>query len=166
MYEYVTKAEYKPVKIELEKIIVKVQSIMRKEYDTTFQYHLIGSGQRHLVTRIVGGNGGYDFDYNLIIPAPQQGYYYKADVVKQQFMNAFRKALKGTQYSDPQDSTSAITIKVVDKQKSRIVHSCDFAIIYYDRGRVENGYYYLKHNKGQGQYVFEIRGLSKNIEDK
>ena len=54
----------------------------------------------------------------------------------------------------------------MDKQKSRIVHSCDFAIIYYDRGRVENGYYYLKHNKGQGQYVFEIRGLSKNIEDK
>ncbi len=85
MFEYVTKAEYKPVKQELEKIIVQVQAVMRKKYETTFQFSLIGSGKRHLVTRVVGGNSGYDFDYNLIIAAPKQGYHYKADVVKQQF---------------------------------------------------------------------------------
>ncbi len=118
MFEYVTKAEYKPVKQELEKIINQVQAVMRKKYETTFQFSLIGSGKRHLVTRIVGGNGGYDFDYNLIISAPKSGYHYKADVVKQQFMDAFRTVLKNTKYKDPQDSTSAITIKVVDKQKA------------------------------------------------
>ena len=166
MFEYVTKAEYKPVKAGLQKIIAKVLSYMRSEYDTECQCKLIGSGKRHLVTRVAGGNGGYDFDYNLIISAPKLGYHYNADVVKQQFMMAFRVALKGTKYKDPQDSTSAITIKVVDKQKSRIEHSCDFAIIYYDRNRVENGYYYLKNDKRQGRYLFEFRNLSRNVDAK
>lgn len=166
MFEYVTKAEYKPVKQELEKIIVQVQAVMRKKYETTFQFSLIGSGKRHLVTRVVGGNSGYDFDYNLIIAAPKQGYHYKADVVKQQFMDAFRTVLKNTKYKDPQDSTSAITIKVVDRQKSRIEHSCDFAIIYYDRNRAENGYYYLKHDKRQDNYDFVFRNLSRDVDAK
>ncbi len=166
MFEYVTKSKYKPVKAELQKIIAKALSYMRKKHGTECQCKLIGSGKRHLVTRVVGGNGGYDFDYNLIIPAPSEGYYYNADVVKLQFIEAFKTALKGTKYNDPQDSTSAITIKVVDKQKSRIEHSCDFAIIYYDKNRAENGYYYLKNNKKQGQYTFEFRNLSRNADAK
>lgn len=42
MFEYVTKAEYKSVKQELEKIIAQVQTVMRKKYETTFQFSLIG----------------------------------------------------------------------------------------------------------------------------
>ncbi len=166
MYEYVTKAEYQPVREELEEIIKRTQTYMRKQFHTTFQFKLIGSGKRHLVTRIVNGNGGYDFDYNLILPAPEDGYHYKADVVKAQFMEAIKFALKGTKYKDPQDSTSAITIKVIDKAKSRIEHSCDFAIIYYDEDETNNGYYYLKNNKTQGSYSFEFRKLSQYIDDK
>ena len=67
MYEYVSKAEYKPYKEEIESIIKKVQKIMKTEYDTTFQFKLIGSAKRHLVTKIKDGNRGYDFDYNLIL---------------------------------------------------------------------------------------------------
>lgn len=166
MYEYVTKAEYQPVREELEEIIKRTQTYMRKQFHTTFQFKLIGSGKRHLVTRIVNGNGGYDFDYNFILPAPEKGYYYKADVVKAQFIEAIKFALQGTKYKDPQDSTSAITIKVVDKAKSRIKHSCDFAIIYYDEDEINNGYYYLKNNKAQGNYSFEFRKLSQYIDDK
>lgn len=62
MYEYVSKAEYKPYKEEIESIIKKVQKIMKTEYDTTFQFKLIGSTNRHLVTKIKDGNRGYDFD--------------------------------------------------------------------------------------------------------
>lgn len=36
MFEYVTKAEYKPVKQELEKIIVQVQAVMRKNMKQRF----------------------------------------------------------------------------------------------------------------------------------
>ena len=68
MYEYVTKKEYRPVREELEKIIKRTQIYMREKFDTTFQFQLIGSGGRHLITRVINGNGGYDFDYNLIVP--------------------------------------------------------------------------------------------------
>ena len=146
MYEYVTKAEYKPVKKEIEVIIQKVQAYIREHYETKFQYQLIGSGKRHLITRVVNGNGGYDFDYNLIISQPKK---IKSNIIKHQFMNAFAYAVKGTKFSAPQDSTSAITIKVKDKKHSKILHSCDFAIIYYENNIETNGYYYLKNNKVQ-----------------
>lgn len=53
-------------------------------------------------------------------------------VVKQGFMDAFKEAVKGTPCSSPKDSTSAITIKVIDRKQMKILRSCDFAIIYYE----------------------------------
>ncbi len=147
MYEYVKKSEYAPVRKELEEIIKRVQNEMRKTYGLTFQFQLIGSGKRHLVTRIRGGNSGYDFDYNLIIQRWGDMYNSKDMVVKQGFMDAFKEAVKGTPYSSPKDSTSAITIKVIDRKQKKILRSCDFAIIYYKDYSVNNGYYYLRNDK-------------------
>ena len=67
MYEYVSKAEYKPYKEEIESIIKKVQKIMKTEYDRLFNSNWLESANRHLVTKIKDGNRGYDFDYNLIL---------------------------------------------------------------------------------------------------
>ena len=162
MYEYVTKAEYSPVKNQLEIILKTTQKIMKSEYGLPFNYELIGSGKRHLITRIKGGNRGFDFDYNLIIPHPKRGYKYNADVIKHDFIEAFKKALKGTQYSFPKDSTSAITIKMVDKKNSEIKYSCDFAIIYYDENDGVKGYKYLRNNKKSGDYSFAFRMYDKD----
>ena len=164
-YEYVNKSEYRPMREELEQIINRVHKYMRKYHDTTFQHRLIGSGKRHLITRIKGGNTGYDFDYNLIVEAPI-GFKWKEKVLKQHFMEAFAEAIKGTAYSNPKDSTSAITIKVVDQKNSKILRSCDFAIVYYEDNEESNGYYCLKNLKGQNRYVFEYRNLSHNIDGK
>lgn len=166
MYEYVKRNEYQSIRLELERIIQKTHQYMRKEYNLTFQHKLIGSGSKHLVTRIKGGNKGFDFDYNFIIPHPGEGYYWKADVIKSQFTEALKFALKGTKYSNPNDSTSAITIKVVDRNNSRILHSCDFAIIYYSEDDDFNGYYYLKNWKKHGRYSFEQRLASSNVNEK
>ena len=152
MYEYVKKSEYAPIRKELEEIIQRTQIEMRKNYGLTFQFHLIGSGRWHLVTRIQGGNKGFDFDYNLIIPHPGNGYYYKANIIKQNFIDSFKTALRGTQYSFPKDSTSAITIKVADKKYKKIRYGCDFAIIYYGDYDDSDRYYYLRNNKKQGSY--------------
>lgn len=114
MFEYVKKSEYAPVRKELERIIKCVQIEMREKYGLTFQFQLIGSGKRHLVTRVCGGNSGYDFDYNLSIQR-WGNMHYNAKTVKQSFMAALKNALRGTPYSSPKDSTSAITIKVVDR---------------------------------------------------
>ena len=166
MYEYVAKSEYAPVKKELERIIKCVQIEMREKHDLTFHFQLIGSGRRHLVTRICDGNSGYDFDYNLIIPHPGNGYFYEADILKRDFITAFRNALQGTSYSFPKDLTSAITIKVVDKNHKRIRHSCDFAIIYYDTFEENDGYFYLRNNKKQNKYEFAFRSLNCDTEEK
>lgn len=166
MYEYVEKSEYAPIRKELEEIIKRTQIEMRKNYGLSFQFHLIGSGRRHLVTRIRGGNRGFDFDYNLIIPHPGNGDHYKANIIKQNFIDSFKTALKGTQYAFPKNSTSAITIKVVDKKNKKIRYGCDFAIIYYGDNDETDGYYYLRNNKKQNSYKFAFRALNSKIDEK
>lgn len=166
MYEYVKKSEYAPVRKELDQIIKRTQIEMRKNYGLTFQFYLIGSGKRHLVTRIKGGNNGYDFDYNLVLYPPNNGYRYNAQNIKQYFIVALKTALQGTKYSFPKDSTSSITIKVIDKNKKKICYRCDFAIIYYESDGSNLGYYYLRNNKLQQSYQFVFRSLSSNIDEK
>ncbi len=139
---------------------------MRKKYGLTFQFRLIGSGRRHLVTRLRDGNRGYDFDYNLILSPPDDGYRYVAKVIKDEFMVALKIALHGTEYSFPKDSTSSITIKVVDKNKNIVRYSCDFAIIYYGSNGNNDGYYYLRNNKKQQSYQFAFRTLNSDIDEK
>lgn len=165
-YEYVSKNEYQPVRRELEKIIKKVQDLVRDDF--TFQFKLVGSGGKHLITRKVGGNKGFDFDYNLIINNPDEDHYWNADFAKKTLMNAFNEAVKGTRYDCPEDSTTAITIKVKDKKHSKIIHSCDFAIVYYpDLEEEEESYFkYVRHDKQRDKYTWEIRNCSKNYDNK
>ena len=158
-YEYVAKKEYAPVKKELEEIIRRVRKIMAEKYDTPFYWQLIGSGSRNLVTRIKGGNKGYDFDYNLIIPTLEEGWKYEPKIVAKQFMKAFRQAAKGTSYEFPKHRTSVIRLRKVDRKNKRVCYGCDFAIIYYKSEDYDDGYKYLKH-WDDGHYTFEMRGQS------
>lgn len=164
-YEFVPKKEYQPIRKELEEIIRKVQDEVRDKF--TFQYKLVGSGKRHLITREIGGNKGFDFDYNLILNNPDEDHFWKPEFAKITLLNAFRKVLKNTSYKDPEDSTSVITIKVVDKQKSRIVHSCDFSIIYYPNDEDYSYFKYVRNNKNpKNNYTWEVRSSSKNYDEK
>ena len=162
-FEYVSKTEYRPVREELEQIIRRAQKHLR-DRGMTFQFRLIGSGGNHLITRVKGGNKGFDFDYNLILPDPGDRDY-NAKVVKDEFMKAFKSALHGTKYKPPEDSTSVLTIKVVDTANSRIIHSCDLAIIYYPESDNDGEYKYL-YNKKNGAYSFETRPESRGNERK
>ena len=166
-YEFVPKSEYQPVRVELETIIRKVQKLTQRNF--TFQYQLVGSGKRHLITREKNGNKGFDFDYNLILNC-NPGYYWEAESAKKVLMDAFDKAIAGTIYSHPEDSKTAITIKVKDNKKSGIKYSCDFAIIYYpELDDDEEPYFkYIRNAKkgGNGPYTWEIRKCSRNIDEK
>lgn len=164
-YEYVSRSEYRPIREDLEEIIHRAQKFMRRKYKTTFKYRLIGSGKKHLITREIGGNRGYDFDYNLILNTLDERSCHNAKVVKEQFLEAFQFAVKGTKYKAPEDSTSVLTIKVVDHTQGRILYSCDFAIIYYPTEDVDEGYMYLKNWKN-GKYSFEKRNLSHKADYK
>ena len=161
-YEYVNWEEARPVKVGLNSINQKMQSYMRNNHpELLFDVDLVGSAKRKLITREVNGNQGFDFDYNLVISKPPQGKIWDAEVVKQFFMDAADFAVSGTGYSHPKDSTRAITIKKVDRKNSRIRHSCDYAIIYYEDAHT---YYYLRNNKTNGSYSFEKRVLKYPID--
>ncbi len=164
-YEYVNKNEYRPVREELEDIIKKAQIILKKN-DTgiTFQYELIGSGSKHLITRVKGGNKGFDFDYNLILNC-EEGHYWKPKYARQEVTKAIDEAIKGTKYDHPQNSAVAITIKVKDTKQSKIIHSCDFAVVYYPNENSDE-HKYVHLNTSTNQYTWEIRKYTKNYRDK
>lgn len=157
-FEYVTKKEYAPAKKEILFIINKAQNILKEKYNITFQYKLIGSGRRHLITRVKGGNKGFDLDYNLIL----QRYDCSENKLREYFRIAFNKACKGTKFSFPENSTSVLKLKCIGSNK-KIKYSVDLAIVEYDTDDINDGYWYLKRNQ-HGKYVFEFRNLSRNIE--
>ena len=102
----------------------------------------------------------------MILTPPGDGYRYIAKAIKDEFMTALKVALQGTKYSFPQDSTSSITIKVYDKGKTKIEHSCDFAIIYYGSNDGIDGYYLLRNHKPQQSYQFAFRPSNFDIDEK
>ena len=162
MYEFVSKKEYGPIRKEIEDIIKKAQIILREEdSDLTFQFKLVGSGQKHLITRIEGGNEGYDFDYNLSL---NNKFNWKPSVRKV-FFEAFQRAIVNTRFNKIEDSTSVITIKQVSKKNSKVIVGCDFSIVFYPKD--ESGYYnYSRFNKNINNYTWEIRNVSRFSEQK
>ena len=163
-YEFVSKKEARPFREELENIIREVQRICReKDRDFTFQYYLVGSQGRHLVTRIKNGNAGYDFDYNLVLNC-EDGYSWKPVYARKTIFGALQEAIKGSHFTKIENSTSVITIKYVEGD--RVVVGCDFSVIYYPKDDESNYYKYVRFNKGDGTYTWEVRKPSHNIDDK
>lgn len=163
-FVFVTPKEYEPVLQELRKIIQAVHKILKDWRVCTFNDVLIGSGEQGLVTNDIEGNKGFDFDFNLDIVKVFRGfgtcdeedeYSFTAKDLKLAFIDAFDEALKGTNYEHPKDSTSVITIKVIDFKKSKILYGADFAII--DDGEI------IKHDKKAKSYYFNAKpnGISE-----
>lgn len=149
-FRYVTKKEWKPVKEELLKLIKLVQDEVREYF--TFQFEFIGSASRNTITIDEGSNRGYDFDVNLRVNDPDDNY--SPQEIKQILITAFNKYGYLFEYDYAEDSKRVITIKVKDRKNSRILHSCDFAVIFdCDDGRQQ----YIHFNKKQGTYSWEYQ---------
>lgn len=164
MYEFVTKKEYSPIRAEVEQIIKSVQKMLKQENkNLTFQFYLVGSGGKHLITRIKGGTTGYDFDYNLVL---NSNFIWEANI-RENFFDAFQQAIKGTRFNKISTSTSVITIASTSKAGKTNFVSCDFAIIYYlTEGANVGAYEYSRFNKQHQNYVWAIRNVSKSIDGK
>lgn len=123
-FEYITKNELKPIKQQVEEIIHDLQDELRPE-GVTFQYKIIGSGSKNLVTRVVNGNTGFDFDYNFVV---QKDANLEAKDLKLLFIEKLEIVIEDTEYNHVSNGKKVMTIKVVDQENSSIVHGCDFAI--------------------------------------
>lgn len=124
-FKYVTVEQLSPVKKDLVQIIHSVQNQIRQDF--TFQFYFVGSVERNMVTYDVKSNIGFDFDVNIHVNDDECRF--SAKEIKTKIRLALNKVAPHYGYDNAEDSTRVLTIKVKDKQNSRILHSCDFAIV-------------------------------------
>lgn len=149
-FRYVTRAEYAGARVDLENLIHKVQDEVRVYF--TFEYKFIGSVVRNMVTIDDSSNIGYDFDVNIYVNDDEETYSPKE--IRTILRTAFNKFSHQFQYDYPEDSTRVLTIKVKDRQNSKILHSADFAVVY----DCSNGnQQYIHYNKSQNSYEWKLQ---------
>lgn len=161
-FEYVTKNEAKPVKEELYQILHEVQNIVRDYF--TFSFTPVGSSKRNMITYDTKSNIGFDFDFNIEVNDDDEEFEPKE--IRKILRNAIDRVAPRYGYKYCEDSTRVLTIKKVNTSYSRIIHSCDFAIVYNCKdGRQQ----YIHFNKRNNQYEWYYQGkgfvgLDKKIE--
>lgn len=148
-FEYVTKKEYSPVKKELVELITLVKNELSDYFD--FRYDFVGSIPKNIVTRNKKSNIGYDFDVNLKVDCDIN---LSPKKIKKIIMQCFDKYARLYGYDYCEDSTRVITIKVKDRENSRIIHSCDFAIVREFEDGIQQ---YIRFNKNYNSYSWEYQ---------
>ncbi|QOS39386.1 hypothetical protein DYE49_02510 [Treponema rectale] len=167
-YEFVPKKEYSPVRVELNNILTRLISLCRKD-GIILKDELVGSAKHKLITRTVHGNQGFDFDFNLIVEAhnnsnPEQKW--NAGYLKKRIIYNLNHVLKKTNYKPAEDSTTAITFKVVDQQNKKIIHSCDLAVVRYPYENNNSLMWIVRRDNTNGSYLWNIRQYTKNYQEK
>lgn len=159
-FVYVTKAAAKPIKNELIQIIHEVQDIVKPYF--TFQFKIVGSAGRNMITCDLKSNIGFDFDFNFEINDDEEEY--SAEEIRHIIKDAIDRIAPKYGYKYCEDSTRVLTIKKVNTFTCQIVHSCDFAIVYNcGDGRQQ----YIRFNKDHNNYTWEYQGKGfKNLEKK
>ena len=149
-YEWVKKQEARPERDKIEKNIRLVQ---KEVYDYfTFQYRIVGSAKRNMITCDYSSNTGYDFDYNI---EPNCDFdKYSPEEIKRILRQAFDEIGKRHGYSSCEDSTRVITLKQYNSlliTNKTIIHSCDFAIV----RKKGKQWQYIHYDKPMNRYYWE-----------
>lgn len=148
---YVSKREAAPIKAELIDLIHRVQDYVRDDF--TFQYYFVGSSSRNMITYDRKSNVGFDFDVNIVVNDDDEQYSPKE--IRTSIREAFNRFVREYGYDYCEDSTSVLTIKKKNVLQSKIIHSCDIAIVYdCNDGRQQ----YIRFNKDKQNYTWEYRG--------
>lgn len=163
-FRYVSKEQAKELKKELRNLIHDVQNEVREYF--TFQYRLIGSASRDMITYDAKSNKGFDFDVNFYVNDDEERF--TPEEIRQIFFEAIRKVSLHYGYSKFENSTRVITIKQVNYFTSRIEYSCDFAIVYdCPDGRQQYIRYNKNNNRNPFSWVYQQKGyllLDEKIE--
>ena len=150
-FRYVTKKQAQPIKDELYQILYMVQDLVRDNF--TFSFTPIGSSSRNMITCDAKSNIGFDFDINIEVNDDNEDFEPKE--IRTIIRTAIDRVAPRYRYKSCEDSTRVLTIKKVDTSHSRIIHSCDFAIVYNcGDGRQQ----YIRFNKDNNYYFWEYQG--------
>ena len=148
-FEYVSKKEAAPYKAELIEILHQVQDYVRDDF--TFPFTFIGSSSRNMITYDPTTNIGFDFDVNITVNDDDEDY--SPEEIRTILHNAFSRFMTAYGYNKCEQSTRVISIKVVDQWSSRVIRSCDFAVVYEGR----NGQQYIRFNKERNYFSWEFQ---------
>ena len=150
-FRYVTKSEAKPIHEELYQILHEVQDLVRDQF--TFQFTTVGSAKHNMITYDAKSNIGFDFDINIEVHDDEEKF--EPEEIRWILRNAIDQVAPHYGYKHCEDSTRVLTIKKVNTIASRIIHSCDFAIVYNcNDGRQQ----YIRFNKENCYYSWEYQG--------
>lgn len=140
-FRYISKNDPKVTQAyqDLLEILCQVQNLVREKF--TFQFTPVGSYPRNMITFDAKSKVGFDLDFNIEVNDDEENY--TAQQIKDILRNALDRIAGRYGYAHAEDSTRVITIKVIDRGDSRILHSCDFAIVYN----------YSEGGKPQQQYI-------------
>ena len=158
-FRYVTKNEAKPIKEELYQILYEVQDLVRDHF--TFKFTPVGSSSRNMITYDAKSNIGFDFDINIEVNDDDENFEPKE--IRTILRNAIDRVAPRYGYKHCEDSTRVLTIKKVNTSSSRIIHSCDFAIVYNCSGGRQQ---YIRFNKEKNYYSWEYQGDGFVVLDK
>lgn len=153
-FQFISKhsTEVKEAYQNIQKIVNQVHKDLSKHY--TFQAKAVGSYSRNMITKDLKGNTGFDFDFN-IYPNDDENSF-SAKEIKLLFKRSLDKFARDYGYDYAEDSTRVLTIKVKDKQNSRIVHSVDFAFVNdYEDEEGNACQEYIRFNKKHNSYTWE-----------
>lgn len=150
-FQYVTRAEAKPVRDELNKIICEVQERVRDDF--TFQFKPVGSSSRNMITYDKKSNIGFDFDFDLEINDDEENY--EPEEIRHIIKTAIDQVAPKYGYNHCEDSTRVLTIKKVNILTCQISYSCDFAIVY---NCGDGSQQYIRFNKKNNNYTWEFQG--------
>lgn len=157
---YISKKDATKVKAELLDIIHEVQNIVRDKF--TFQFTFIGSSSRNMITYDRKSNIGFDFDVNIEVNDAAENYKPKA--IRTIIRETLDKVVRQYGYDYCEDSTRVLTIKKKDRPNSRIIHSCDFAIVNNCNSGKQQ---YIRYNKDHQTYTWENQGVGfETLSDK
>ena len=150
-FRYVTKNEAKPIKKELYQILYEVQDLIRDKF--TFSFTPIGSSSHNMITYDTKSNIGFDFDINIEVNDDNEDFEPKE--IRTIIRTAIDRIAPRYGYKSCGDSTRVLTIKKVNTFTSRIIHSCDFAIVY---NCTDGRQQYIRFNKDNNYYSWEYQG--------
>jgi len=146
MYKFVSKKERYSLSKACEDIILDVQKKVKEYF--TFEYRLIGSGEKRLITRN-GESGPFDLDYNLILKKDKKELISFPEKIKNIFINAFNEVNPKFRFKYASNSKSVISSKLV--LDGILEFSFDVAIMI----EGNNGNLYkLIYEKNSGRYLW------------
>ncbi|MBU1094223.1 MAG: hypothetical protein KKH01_07155 [Firmicutes bacterium] len=154
MYKYVSKEERDSLAKACEDIILNVQKSVKEYF--TFEYRLIGSGEKRLITRN-GESGPFDLDFNFILKKDKKELSSFPEKIKNIFINAFNEVNPEFNFKFASNSTSVIASKLVLNGEQKF--SFDVAIMI----EGNNGNLYkLIFDKTSGRYLWNEVRKTKN----